>query len=818
MASSPITGERPSSFRRSSSQFASLPQRNLSFHERAALSKEDADANVLYSHPNVRIYLFQPPTNALESLDKTKKSHTDADYPIDAIEILPWRSRTETLSAKGKLIIEKVQGSVHFMKAGASFIHTIMRNSQCWCVDGESKFVMRVGKLRYQRIEFPSTEPEDKEKVNEFKEVIAKILKFENTPCPFIRAFKVDLPEDAITPKRRGTWKRKEVITPNTPVVDSPLGPRKNTRTMSMRAMPPNSFPSRSMDAIDMERPRTASTPISSARYSFPDVRTESPVNYASGEDNTDSERHDSESDRQESSQHSEVEDSDRESHTAPIIRSPLKHVETIALREDNVPSDTEQLKQRPTAAGLRRPSTVEDQIRLFERFKPKHDTQSRSSPESQSLPYFSTEDQPTIDSTTGNAVTDSKSEPEQQQSSSSDHVELSEPLPEDNREPQPQEIFATSVTIDQELVTHGNSDLDTTTASNGTSITQSIFPANETQVSVKTIRASDLVALEQENGFIDSGSPHEPVIVATSTTSSEPPESKDDLSVEKDERLTSDLSEIFDRLQRTQTNDDVESIVSTDSFHTLQSDQDTEGSNNFDPQTLNTRPFQHRRELSEATVTAASVEYDCAHDTNTINNYIHHNPSTSQTTHTQLAVPDTLLTNNNDTPSELRQRLTRRRSLSPLPPASILRPPSPSPTTSPIPTILLQKAATLAVVKPIEVVIFVVQILARIAGGATMNDLVSGHLFRRPGGPRRTASGTFEQAIQSRGRGFYRGEDSDGEEEEDVDDYGHPVVKSRRQSRTRSARGEKSTTTFSIPGSIVEGDDDDVVSQGSID
>src|SRR5689334_10896264 len=106
MAASPMNGDRPSvaQFRRSSSQFASIPQRSLSLHEKAALAKDDAASDLLYVHPNVRIYQFQPPTDALQSLDKKQKTLPDADYPIDAIEVLPWRSRTETLASKGRLI------------------------------------------------------------------------------------------------------------------------------------------------------------------------------------------------------------------------------------------------------------------------------------------------------------------------------------------------------------------------------------------------------------------------------------------------------------------------------------------------------------------------------------------------------------------------------------------------------------------------------------------------------------------------------------------------------------------------------------------
>ncbi|KAI4126197.1 MAG: hypothetical protein LQ347_005068, partial [Umbilicaria vellea] len=84
-----------------------------------------------------------------------------------------------------------------------------MAKSQCWCVDGESKFVLPMSRS-YYRIELPYSTSEDVEKVEEFKGVLAKVLKYELTPCPFARGFIVPLPEPPQTPIRYRPWQPKQ--------------------------------------------------------------------------------------------------------------------------------------------------------------------------------------------------------------------------------------------------------------------------------------------------------------------------------------------------------------------------------------------------------------------------------------------------------------------------------------------------------------------------------------------------------------------------------------------------------------------------------
>lgn len=760
MAASPVTGERPTGFRRSSSQFASLPHRTLSFHEKVGLAKDDAAADVLYAHPSVRIYSFQPPTDALKSLDKTKKTLPDADYPIDAIEVLPWRARTETLAARGKLIIEKVQGSVHFLKAG-ELIHTIMKNSQCWCVDGESKFVMRIGRLRYQRIEMPTAEPEDKQKVEEFKEVIGKILKFEKTPCPFIRAFHVDLPEDAITPRRRGTWKRKESLTLEDE--SRPVRKAKPARTMSMRGMPPSSFPSRSLTQLDMERPRTASTPTSGGRFSFPDVRTESPIHYTSGEDNTDSDHQDSESDRPDTGHSSEVDESDRELSSVPFIKSPLHNVENLS----HVPDQSVTIFAQPHAQDEIGSTVEQDAIASASIMlgEPESAKSGTSDLVSTTLAEDTQEsEQPSAGSASDDVVSSPPKEFEQDDTLASAKDDL-------QGSPLFRALIA-EVHRDSLPAVHALPPLEASSDPPRDNIVNFVIPdtavdkVESIQVETHSVRATS--AQSEKSGNDDPV----PILEPEATPSS-------------------------DDISKARTNDDAESVASFDSFRTVPSDEDERSVTH--EVSLGARPFQHRRELSEMTVTAASV-----HDMETV--------SPMQVDGTTEPIQQEEQTNERDeeeswpemhTPgaftedSEIRQRLRHRRSLSPLPPASILQTSNSIEQHSPIPAVLLQKAATLAVVKPLEVFVFVVQVLARIAGGATMNDLVSGDLFRRPG-VRRTASGTFDQAV--RGRSMNR--DSDEE-----DDYGLPVH-GRRKSFIKQDK----------PGVVSNQEIDDAASFASID
>jgi hypothetical protein len=100
--------------------------------------------------------------------------------------------------------IYRVPGSVSFLHSGA-LLHAILPRSQCWCVDGVSKFAFRVLPETYYRIELPGETAEDLQLVEALKVTLKKVLFYERTPCPFARGFTVDLPVEEIKVKKRNS-------------------------------------------------------------------------------------------------------------------------------------------------------------------------------------------------------------------------------------------------------------------------------------------------------------------------------------------------------------------------------------------------------------------------------------------------------------------------------------------------------------------------------------------------------------------------------------------------------------------------------------
>ena len=146
----------------------------------------------LYVHPNANIVRFEC----------SSRSNTSPGRPNSSSGTLPWATPTERTMATGRLEIYRVPGSVSFLRSG-SLLHTIMPRSQCWCVDGVSKFALRVLSETYYRLELPGETEEDLEEVEKFKLTLQKVLFYEKTPCPFSRTFSVDLPEEPEVRKRR---------------------------------------------------------------------------------------------------------------------------------------------------------------------------------------------------------------------------------------------------------------------------------------------------------------------------------------------------------------------------------------------------------------------------------------------------------------------------------------------------------------------------------------------------------------------------------------------------------------------------------------
>ncbi|KAI9726863.1 MAG: hypothetical protein M1834_001475 [Cirrosporium novae-zelandiae] len=209
MNSTPSTPEtRPqTSLRRS----FTLPSRFAAPSPPSGYNPSDSEnVETLYTHPSARIVSFSP----MFSLSRPMSYPQTANKASTNEEMgtLPWASLTERTIAAGALKFYRVSGSatskVSFLNSG-KVLQPILAKSQCWCVDGETKFVLRIRENAFYRIELPNNGQEDKDKAEELKQVLPKMLLYELTPCPFKRGFTVDLPEP---PKdiRKRPWRPPE--------------------------------------------------------------------------------------------------------------------------------------------------------------------------------------------------------------------------------------------------------------------------------------------------------------------------------------------------------------------------------------------------------------------------------------------------------------------------------------------------------------------------------------------------------------------------------------------------------------------------------
>jgi hypothetical protein len=153
----------------------------------------------LYVHPSASIIKFNTGGSRPSS-----SSGSPRVRPVDNSGTLSWAYPTESTVAVGPMEIYRVPGSVSFLHSGA-LLHAILPRSQCWCVDGVSKFAFRVLPDTYYRIELPGETAEDLELVEALKLTLKKVLFYERTPCPFARGFTVDLPAEEVKVKKRNS-------------------------------------------------------------------------------------------------------------------------------------------------------------------------------------------------------------------------------------------------------------------------------------------------------------------------------------------------------------------------------------------------------------------------------------------------------------------------------------------------------------------------------------------------------------------------------------------------------------------------------------
>jgi Inheritance of peroxisomes protein 1 len=778
MATPPLSRQRPSvqaaGIRRSFTQ----PPRTLSFHEKAGLDPSDSAANILYSHPRARIVSFTPPTDAVRSV--SSPGSTDLDYPIDTIETLPWASSNEEVLASGSLIIEKIRGSTNFLKSGNKPLHALMRNSQCWCVDGEATLVMRVGPFKYNRIELPYTTEEDKTAVQRLKDVLKRILRFEATPCPFIRGFHVDLPESATTPRKKGPWKR---------------------RPGSLLSSPNSTSPS----PLNLKRTRPQTTPKdlvipSEVEKSQADVEVQT-------EDGLEDGLEDSRSMGSRDDGVKQINTIDEGSSNAmmgPDARNgrytpdPLQNLDLVTdpLQEQRLEVDDDAEEQLETAndqlvsemsspsANFPEPARAHGEGRVpadSDVGKP-FGTLAADDVPSASADWIGCEKDKSKSRDNGQNHFDQQSDIAQDGSPSETHPYIVPGLLSDKEE-------ATSGLSEQPIASDA---ADPSIFSDGTS---EIVPDRESSEKdgAHIVEAGEVVAVvdnslppELQAEAPDESAQHDlrslENLINTIFTSKSLPEqitleAMGGPEPQSDQRL-SDTVSVSSRADSFHSFASSEELLSVSDAPQEDVSQPTPLAEVQDPLTLAHQ--HHRRDVSEMTIitdTPSADETDVPASPIRPSTATSEDPSTPsllRSSASDSSWPDVETPTAFATDNDLRRRTKKKRSFSPLPPSSILlTSPPQSPRADHLTGAVLQKAFNLALVKPIEFVALLVHIVARIASGATPNDLMTGDLFRRP-------------VELARGRGNRNVSDrphSPRSEASDEDDYDVPI-----RGRSRSA------------------------------
>jgi Inheritance of peroxisomes protein 1 len=727
MATPPLPRQRPAiqagGIRRSFTQ----PPRLLSFHERAGLDPSDSAADILYSHPRARIVSFNPPTDAARSV--SSPVNVDLDYPVDTIETLPWASSAEEVLATGSLIIEKIRGSTNFLKSGTKPLHALMRNSQCWCVDGEATLVMRVGAFKYYRIELPYKTEEDKAKVQQLKDVLKRILRFEATPCPFKRGFHVDLPESATTPRKKGPWKRKPGSLLSSPLSASPS--------------PVNLRKSRQRPA-SVNEPRLQDSPSPLSRFK-----------QASDDDLSDQDS--AGSDDVASTQEFELGSSKTGSAAESVDLSGRKITPDASLSAIAVLDDIEQ--QSPAednydleggaiahAASVEVAAEKENECQFVDKEHP-DDRNAIDRGVDRHLPATetSTEQPDQIAAHDGPSTQGDKSNLVRTQSSAIDVND------EPSYVPSPPETEMPQYDEKEDNRTKGLADEDSTEAISEAEVqgeSSLLRPGAVDRQGAEATRSgmkgelNDAI-VEVPKPVSEGSPPIEPHDALNSAIHHDT--ATEDMVEDTEPQMLSPRSD-------PQSSDNVSVSSRADSFHSLASfdsspdlDEASEGVSDHTPLAERHDPIlvpgrHHRRDVSEMTVTVdnhAGSEMDLPVSPLPPSTATSEGPSTpallrssaSDSSWPEVETPAAVSRGDG-----LRKRPKAKRSFSPLPPSSALLGTSPqSPPGNHLTGAIMQKARNLALGKPIEVVVMLVHILARIASGATINDIINGDLFRKP-------------------------------------------------------------------------------------
>ncbi|KAL9114625.1 MAG: hypothetical protein Q9227_001303 [Pyrenula ochraceoflavens] len=735
----------------------------------------DSAAEILYSHPSARIICFSPPApNHGYSSARNRASSaplaTDFDYPVDAIETLPWYSATEKTGASGSMIIEKISGSARFLKCG-QIVHPIMRNSQCWCVDGVSKFVLRVRSLQYYRIELPFEREADKLKVEEFKAALKKVLRYEITPCPFKRGFRVELPVEASTPKKKRAWTPRKSLgsipdlprslsTPESESVTKSR-PQSSMDMASLRdgqgetcekdangasdsgistseggtsdrartpepieapiLLPPKSPPKvkTTIDTFEQEAARIALRRESWIRRSSSTPRSASPRQRSSSSISAGSVASDAHLDQRKSNESMSNRTEFRNNVIASGMEESGQESGDVEKQISSHGTETEGRFSEPELSGTEgslKANGIENSVQQPSNVKSAHGenlaastgTELGKSSETVELRRSST---PSISGISSFEEPSVALEGDSEQRQDPSHKSLSSVIEQENTcqdQPSSQDHTASAEPGEIEDI-------------------RQISPRTESDVNspIFGIPREDLMSLATGiDGEIDI--PSDPSIASSKNT-------------ENPESLAVPL-----RLSNLDTESTASSIAS---FHSV-------APMGFEDQTSNPSPPESIQLLGEMPATQETSVLPVPDPTreppslavgpNTSDprsedkdeeysvedfqeiNLIPPTPSSTTPDWPNIAPSSPV-----DTIGPRRRTLKPRRSLSPMPhPSTLLASPS---SQSPVPTALIQRLAEIAIGKPFEAVSLLVRIIGRIAAGATVADLISGDLFRRP-------------------------------------------------------------------------------------
>ena len=772
MATPSLSHQRPSvhagGIRRSFTQ----PPRSLSFHEKAGLDPSDSAADILYSHPRARIVSFTPPTDAVRS--GSSKGQVDLDYPVDTIETLPWASSTEEILASGSLIIEKIRGSTNFLKSGTTPLHALMRNSQCWCVDGEATLVMRVGPFKYYRIELPYETEAEKADVQRLKDVLKRILRFETTPCPFKRGFHVDLPESATTPRRKGTWKRRpgSLLTSPSSASPSPLSHKKS------RVQP-------------APREQENQNQIEASHEDLEDVSEAGSDNSSSlgDEENSEQCRAATENDGRRGSMES------NSPSKPPSPDGPPRLTSLLEKTRDSPPRLNDCADEREDAADdqlmLHSPAAAHPSLDPSNEQIPNRSHGCEKFNELGEETYVDNDLSPFLN---GPCTGDADSGAVKEGHSLSDQkTQLPPDSPPSLVDPDavPDKSFPMKDVVSNERkqpTTYVPEDL-----SDSTDIVPEIFPEHGTLDEGEAVEAIEAGA-DCETGVISEiqsteleGSDQVGPAAATMSIKETLPER---------DSFEDGVAEIAAEMNPQETWLEIDAKVSdtasvssrADSFYSVASPEDYLSA--LEADMMNPSPYmQHRRDYSDMTVTVGSaftLESDepisplrpltaTSEDPRTPSLL---RSSASDSSWPEVETPTAVAPNN-----ELHGRMRKQRSFSPLPPSSTLTFPSPqSPRGAHLTGAILQKFRNFPLGKPVEVVFMLFHILTRIVAGATYEDYKNGYLLPKPANAG-TAPGRHHSRPDHPGS-------HDGEASED-DDYGIPI-RGRSRSAAPKVRNEE--------------------------